>query len=87
MKQGEGEVTDYYMEMATLWKELDMSFEEEWECLRDTIRYKKRLENERVFEFLAGLNRDLDDVKGRILGRCPLPSTREVFSKVRREEN
>ena len=41
----------------------------------------------RVFEFLAGLNRDLDDVRGRILGRRPLPSTREVFSEVRREEN
>lgn len=40
----------------------------------------------RVFEFLAGLNRDLDDVRGRILGRRPLPSTRDVFAEVRREE-
>lgn len=68
-KQGEREVTDYYMEMKTLWQELNMSFEEEWECTKDSVRYKKKLENERVFEFLAGFNHDLDDVKGRILSR------------------
>lgn len=47
----------------------------------------KKLENERVFEFLVGLNRELDDVRGRILSQKPLPSSREVFAEVRREEN
>lgn len=46
----------------------------------------QELETERIFEFLARLNYDLDDVWGRILSRRPLPSTREVFSKMRREE-
>lgn len=36
--------------------------------------------------FLAGLDHNLDEVRGRILGRKPLPSIREVFSEVRREE-
>ena len=56
MKQKEREVTDYYTEMKSLWQELDLSYEEEWECFGDSVRYRKRLENERVFEFLAGLN-------------------------------
>ncbi|XP_056174835.1 uncharacterized protein LOC130140180 [Syzygium oleosum] len=47
----------------------------------------KREENDRVYMFLAGLNRSLDEVRGRILGRKPLPSIREVFSEVRREES
>lgn len=81
------EVTEYFLEMTHLWQELDLSLEEEWDCTGDSVRYKKRVENERVFEFLAGLNRDLDDVRGRILGRRPLPTTREVFAEVRREEN
>ena len=34
-----------------------------------------------------GLNKDLDEVRGRVLGTKPLPSIREVFSKVRREES
>lgn len=38
------------------------------------------------FVFLARLNHNLDEVRGRILGRKPLPSIREVFSEVRREK-
>ncbi|XP_057952074.1 uncharacterized protein LOC131146466 [Malania oleifera] len=87
MRQGERDVTKYFMEMTHLWQELDLSIEEEWECSGDSTRYKKRLENERVFEFLAGLNSELNDVRGRILGRQPLPSIREVFAEMRREES
>lgn len=36
------------------------------------------LESERVFKFLARLNRELD--------RRPLPSTRELFNEVRHKE-
>ncbi|XP_057950997.1 probable glycosyltransferase At5g25310 [Malania oleifera] len=49
------------MEMTTLWQEVDLSVNEKWECSGEIIRYKRCLENERVFEFLAGLNRDLDN--------------------------
>ena len=35
--------------------------------------------------FLAGANRNLDEVKCRILGQKPLPSI-QVFSEVRQEE-
>lgn len=87
LKQGDREVTEYYMEMVALWQELDLSTEEDWDCPGDCVRYRKKLENERVFEFLAGLHRNLDDVRGRVLGRRPLPSTREVFAEIRREES
>ncbi|RVW49858.1 Retrovirus-related Pol polyprotein from transposon RE1 [Vitis vinifera] len=36
---------------------------------------------------MLGLNRELDDVRSRVLSRRPLPSIREVFSEVRREES
>lgn len=39
--------------------------------------------NEQAYEFLAGLNRKLDDVRGRVFGRQPLPSFREAFAEVR----
>lgn len=41
----------------------------------------KREESDRVNTFLAGINTDLDEVRGRILGRKPLPSIREVFAE------
>ena len=40
-----------------------------------------------IFKFLMGLNKDLDDVRGGVMGTKPLPSLREVFSKVRCEES
>ncbi|RVW46449.1 Retrovirus-related Pol polyprotein from transposon RE2 [Vitis vinifera] len=33
----------------------------------------------RLFKFFLGLNRELDDVRGRIMGIKPLPSLREAF--------
>ena len=41
----------------------------------------------RVFKFLAGLNVEFDEVRGRILGRNPIPPIGEVFAEVRREES
>ncbi|CAN1143679.1 hypothetical protein LINPERHAP2_LOCUS13722, partial [Linum perenne] len=37
-------------------------------------------------QFLVGLNAELDEVRGRIIGRDPLPPIAEVFNEVRREE-
>ena len=56
-------------------------------CAIDSAQYSKTVESDRVFDFLAGLNVDLDEVRGRILGKEPLSSTREAFAEVRREES
>ena len=66
---------EYYAETLGLWQELVLSCEEEWECTSDGVRFKKKMENERVFEFLTGLNRELDDVRSRVLSRWPLATT------------
>ena len=73
MKQGDREVTEYYTEMLGLWQDLDLNCEEERECTGDSVHFKK-MENERVFQFLARLNCELDDVRSRVLSRWPLPS-------------
>ncbi|KAL6327175.1 hypothetical protein AAG906_015214 [Vitis piasezkii] len=69
MKQGDREATKYYTEMLGSWQDLDLSYEEEWECTGDSVRFKKKMENERVFEFLVGLNRKLDNLRSRVLSR------------------
>lgn len=51
MKQGARDVTDYYMEIRTLWQELDLSFEEEWECVGHRVQYEQRLKSERILVF------------------------------------
>ncbi|KAE8731219.1 Detected protein of unknown function [Hibiscus syriacus] len=87
LKQGEKNVTQYYTDLKTLWQEVDMFNDYEWSCAKGRALFQKMVEKERVFEFLVGLNKELDEVRGRILGHEPLPSTREVFSEVRREES
>lgn len=49
--------------------------------------YKKIVEQKRTFKFLLGLNKELDEVRGRIMGIKPLPTIREAFLVVRREES
>ena len=61
--------------------------EYKWKDPEDGAHYQKLLDNNRVFLFLAGLNVEFDEVRGRIIGRQPLPSINEVFAEVRREEN
>lgn len=85
-KQGDREVTIYYNEMVTLWQELDQCYDDVWENPNDCAQYMKREENDRVYMFLASVNRSLDDVKGQILNRKPLPSICEVFLEMQQVE-
>ncbi|XP_052182681.1 uncharacterized protein LOC127795193 [Diospyros lotus] len=80
-------VTDYFNALTHQWQQLDILEEKSWKCLEDSQQYKKIVEKDRVYQFLLGLNKDLDDVRGRILSIKPLPSVKEVFSEVRREES
>lgn len=47
------EVIEYYMAMVGLWQELDLSLEEKWESLGDSIRYKR---NSRTKGFMSSLS-------------------------------
>ena len=58
-----------------------------WDCPMDAIKYKKNVEKKLIYKFLLERNKNLDVVRGRILGIKPLPNIREVTSEVRREES
>ncbi|KAI5412874.1 hypothetical protein KIW84_057482 [Lathyrus oleraceus] len=83
-KQGDRSGTAYYNEMLTLWKELDLCYNDNWRCIEDSVLFLKRQENYCVFMFLAGLNKDLDEVRGGVLGKVPLSTLREIFAEIRR---
>ncbi|XP_073225657.1 uncharacterized protein [Cicer arietinum] len=80
-------VTDYYHTLTRYWQQLDIYEDIVWTCPEDSKQYKKLVEKDRIYQFLLGLTKHLDDVRGRILGTKPLPNIREVFSEVRREES
>ncbi|KAG8373786.1 hypothetical protein BUALT_Bualt11G0061300 [Buddleja alternifolia] len=82
LRQGDSPVTEYYNMLIRYWQQLDMLEDVTWRCSVDGRQYKQIQEKERVYRFLLGLNRDLDEVRGRILSTKPLPGVREAFSKV-----
>ncbi|RVW56514.1 Retrovirus-related Pol polyprotein from transposon TNT 1-94 [Vitis vinifera] len=86
-RQGEQSVTQYYNTLTRYWQQLDLFETHSWKCSDDAATYRQIVEQKRLFKFFLGLNRELDDVRGRIMGIKPLPSLREAFSKVRREES
>ncbi|GAV70419.1 UBN2_3 domain-containing protein, partial [Cephalotus follicularis] len=87
LTQGEMTITDYFNALIRYWQQLDMLEDIKWHCPEDNQQYKKILEKERIYKFLLGLNKELDEVRGRILSIKLLPSVCEVFSEVRREES
>ncbi|XP_022847489.1 uncharacterized protein LOC111370002 [Olea europaea var. sylvestris] len=44
----------------------DLQQEHRWECPVDAKKYKEITEKKRIFKFLMGLNKDVDEVRGRI---------------------
>ncbi|RVW64365.1 hypothetical protein CK203_046990 [Vitis vinifera] len=86
-RQGEQSVTQYYNTLTRYWQQLDLLETHSWKCLDDAATYRQIVEQKRLFKFFLGLNRELNDVRGRIMGIKPLPSLREAFSEVRREKS
>ncbi|RVW78433.1 Retrovirus-related Pol polyprotein from transposon TNT 1-94 [Vitis vinifera] len=58
----------------------------DWKCPKNVAKYQKIVEKRRLFKFLLGLNKHLDEVRGRIIGTKPLPTICEAFTEVKREE-
>ncbi|RVW64787.1 Retrovirus-related Pol polyprotein from transposon RE1 [Vitis vinifera] len=79
LRQGDSTVTEYFNILTRYWQQLDIYEELVWKCPEDGLLYKKVIEKERIYKFLLGLNKNLDEVRGRVLSIKPLPSVREVF--------
>ncbi|KAL5857493.1 hypothetical protein ACOSQ3_004951 [Xanthoceras sorbifolium] len=86
-KQGTNSVTKYFAGLKRLWQDLDMFYDHKWKNSADGIYFNQIIESSRIFTFLVGLNIEFDEVRGRIIGRQPLPSINEVFAEVRREQS
>ncbi|PIN18143.1 hypothetical protein CDL12_09191 [Handroanthus impetiginosus] len=87
LRKGDLTVTQYFGILSRHWQRLDILEEHQWECPKDAKKYKEIIERKRIFKFFMGLNKSVDEVRGRILGMKPLPSIREAFSEVRKEES
>ena len=86
-KQGTMDVTSFFNKLSLIWQEMDLCRELVWRDPTDGVQYSRIEENDRIYDFLAGLNPKFDVVRGRILGQRPIPSLMEVCSEIRLEED
>ncbi|XP_073315737.1 uncharacterized protein [Primulina huaijiensis] len=87
LRQGKLSVTQYYNALTKQWQQLDVFETHAWKCMEDGLRYRKIVEQKRTFKFLLGLNKELDDVRGRVMSVKPFLGLREAFAEIRREES
>ena len=66
---------------------MDLFNPKDWHDPKDATIYQNFLTRERTYDFLAGLDHSLDDIRGRILSVKPLPLINEIFAEIRREES
>ncbi|XP_073290971.1 uncharacterized protein [Primulina huaijiensis] len=87
LRQGENSVTSYFTNLTRYWQKVDLLESHCWKCQDDGENHRKIVETKRVFKFLFGLDKSLDEVRSRILSTKPLPTIHESVSEVRREES
>ena len=68
---------EYYNGMLTLWQELDLCYDDQWECTSDSARHMKREENDRVYVFLLDLTKNWTRLGDELLGGNPC----QIFTK------
>ena len=73
--------------MKSLWQELDHYRAIKTKCFDDAAVIKELIEQDRVYDFLAGLNPEFDQVRIQILGKSKVPDFNEVVAIVRSEES
>ena len=87
LRQGDLTVTQYFNNLTKLWQELYLFTPHNWSRPTDAALYRQILTRERIYDFLDGLDRSLNEIRGRILRVKLLPSLDEIFADVRCEES
>ena len=72
-KQGSKTVIEYANQLKTLWQELDHYRVIKTKCPEDVAVLKDFIEQDRVYDFLVGLNPEFDQVRIQILGKQEVP--------------
>lgn len=86
VSQGTNDIATYFTKVKSLWNELD-GLDEVPPCTCNSAeKMLKKEQNQKLLQFLMGLNDDYNSVRGNILMMSPLPSISQVYSMLIQEE-
>ena len=77
----------YYFALTTLWLRFNHLVDYTPICLVDTTAFRKFIDRQWVFKFLAGLRDEYDQVRCRMLNIDPVPSLRDAFAIIQNDES
>ncbi|GMI87315.1 hypothetical protein HRI_002400800 [Hibiscus trionum] len=87
MSQGDSSVSSYFTRLKLLWDEY-ASLVPFSSCDCDASQQKlKHVQQQRLFQFLNGLNDTYDAIRSQLLLMQPLPSVNQAYSMVVQEES
>ena len=80
-------MTKYANFQQNQWKKLVYYWEINLKCNEWAVIVKNFIEKDRVYDFLAGLNSEIDQIRVQILDKEEVPSFNEEISLIRVEES
>ncbi|GAV78012.1 hypothetical protein CFOL_v3_21480 [Cephalotus follicularis] len=80
-------MTEYAYTLQNIWQELNHYRVFEMKCPEDATASKIFIEKDMVYDFLAGLNPEFDQVRIQILEKEEKPSLEETISLIRAEDS
>ena len=92
IKQGDQSIKDYFTKLRIIWDELesyrpDPTCSCDPKCVCDALTSMiERKQQNRIMQFLRGLNDQFNTVKFNVLMMDPLPNIAKVFSYVVQQE-
>lgn len=84
IKQSGRDLSCYFAELKKVWQELDCRRPINMKCPDDVKLRQDEVQKDRVYDFLAGLDDELNKIRGDVLRVKPLPKLEEVYSYVRK---
>ena len=78
-------IEEYYSRLISLWKEIDRRQPNPMKDPEDIIIYNQLIQQNRLYQFLAGIDDIFDKDKRDLLHLDPLPTVEEAYASIRRE--
>ncbi|KAK9061154.1 hypothetical protein SSX86_018334 [Deinandra increscens subsp. villosa] len=86
LSQGSMDIATYFAKIKAVWDELNaLDLTPACTCAAST-EYNKRQADQRLIQFLMGLNPSYDTVRGNILMMQPLPSVNQAYALIIQDE-
>ena len=80
-------LAEYFAKLSSLWQELDYYQNFQACCSQNAMNFQEMIAKKRVYDFLAGLNMEYDQIRVQVLGRHSFSSVREAYACVLQEES